>query len=1203
MSAPIAPPKTLAARLRGRVAGLRGSRRARRLALIAAGAVLLYALLGFFAMPALLHHYVDTRAGALLGRPLSVGTLRFNPFTLKLVADQLHVGDADGKAAFVDVDQLTLNASWMSLFRLAPVLDEVVVQHPRIAVTRTAAQRFNFSDLVERFSTASTPPGPNAKPARFSLSNIALHAGEIRFDDRVENASHHLERIEVGIPFLANLPRDVDVFVQPLLAMTVDGSPLRMEGQTKPFADSLESTIDFHLDRLDLPRYLGYVPVELPIAIPRGLLSGELRLRFVQDKAAAQLGLGGTLALDDFALTARDATPIAEIGHASATLGDVQPLAGRYGFGGMRLERAALRYVRKANGRSNLDVFGSADKPAQDKAPASEVSIAKLDLVAGRFDYVDESLGDPAAMITIEDIAGSLSGLDTRSGPAAAVDVKAVHNGGQLATTGKLDVAASHYAGTLNAKDVGLPPLQPFVRASGTRAVIQQGRFASTGTFFADWKEAFNLHIEPATATLSDVAIGLEGGKGSLIAWSALDLALTHFDLAAREAQHGDVSLRGLRLNAQRGRDGRFDLANLAGSGAATSKAVAASPAWHWSIARLAFDDAAVNLKDLTTPKPIEVAVKSIQGEVSGLSEDLKPPLKLLLGAAIGKGKLDVKGTIKPASLDADLRIRTSELDIAGLAAYADMPLNMRVLSARLSADGALRYVDGRTPKLAWRGRVALGRVRVQDKLTNEEFVRFRLLDVGAIEYTQDAGPMRLKLGDTALSDFYARVIMSADGRLNVSGITSSSTTASAPPGQEPTTAATPPTMPPRETNATAAPAASIDVGQVTLTGGQLNYTDLFIQPSYSANITQFSGKIGAFGSGGGEPADVTVQGQLDDNARVDIDGRINPLAAVAYVDIKGKANGVELTHLSAYSSKYTGYPIVKGRLNADVSYLLDHGQLKAENHINIDQLTFGDRIESPGVSHLPVKLAVALLKDSNGVIDVNVPVSGSLDDPQFSLGGVIWRAFGGLIAKAATAPFRLLASAFKGGGEAQELSYVEFAPGSAVLDGAAKDRLTRIVTAMNERPSVNLDIIGRVDPAQDEDGLRKVMVDELIERGRRDDLGDKAGAADELPPPTPEDTERYLERAYKQADFPKDRNLIGLTKAQPAEDMRKLLEAHMRVDDIALHQLADRRASVVRAFLSGKTDDKRLFLAAPKYDAEGIDDHGKTTRAEFGLH
>jgi hypothetical protein len=335
----------------------------------------------------------------------------------------------------------------------------------------------------------------------------------------------------------------------------------------------------------------------------------------------------------------------------------------------------------------------------------------------------------------------------------------------------------------------------------------------------------------------------------------------------------------------------------------------------------------------------------------------------------------------------------------------------------------------------------------------------------------------------------------------------------------------------------------------------------------------------------------------------VDIAGSINPLTPMALLDITAKANDVELTHLSPYSGKYAGYPITGGRLSVDVHYQLDQQKLTADNHLFIEQLTFGDRIDAPGISHLPVKLAVALLKNSQGQIDVHLPVSGSLDDPQFSMGSMIWHALGNLIARAATSPFRLLASIGGGGGgpSQPDLGYVQFAPGSAVLDAAAQARLVQLEKLLSDKPALNLDITGRVDPAVDEPGLRQVMVDDLIRQAKADDEGGKADPATLTL--TPDEYQRYLRKVYKHADFAKPKNAIGLTKSQPSEDMQQLLATHMPVDAAALKMLAERRADAVRQALASKLDPTRLSLQAPKLDASGIDDQGKTTRVDFGLH
>ena len=261
---------------------------------------------------------------------------------------------------------------------------------------------------------------------------------------------------------------------------------------------------------------------------------------------------------------------------------------------------------------------------------------------------------------------------------------------------------------------------------------------------------------------------------------------------------------------------------------------------------------------------------------------------------------------------------------------------------------------------------------------------------------------------------------------------------------------------------------ADVELSKITLKGGKVDYTDNFIKPNYTANMTDMEGSVGAFGTKSTTPAPVSLDGKINGSSPLNIDGSINPLAPTAFVDIKAKADAVELTGVSPYTVKYTGYPIVKGTLTVDVHYLLDTGKLTAENHIFIDQLTFGDHVDSPDATNLPIRLAVSLLKNSKGQIDVRIPISGSLSDPQFSIGAIVLGAFMNLIVKAATAPFSLIASAFgsvTGGGAPQDLAYIEFKPGYSTLTPESQQKLDTVAKALADRTALKLNIEGRVDP------------------------------------------------------------------------------------------------------------------------------------------
>jgi hypothetical protein len=392
-----------------------------------------------------------------------------------------------------------------------------------------------------------------------------------------------------------------------------------------------------------------------------------------------------------------------------------------------------------------------------------------------------------------------------------------------------------------------------------------------------------------------------------------------------------------------------------------------------------------------------------------------------------------------------------------------------------------------------------------------------------------------------------------------------------------------------------------VRIGKIALQGGNVNFSDFFIKPNYSANLTGIGGGVTEMTPE--KAGDVELRGKIDNAAPVEILGRVNPLAVDLFLDMKGSARDIELPPLSPYAVKYAGYGIERGKLSVNVKYAVESRKLVAENQIYLDQLTFGERVESPTATKLPVTLAVALLKDRNGVIDINLPISGSLDDPQFSLGGIIVKVIVNLIVKAVTAPFALLGSLFGGG---EELAYLEFAPGSAALAGGEQAKLKNLAKALTERPGLKLDISGRAAPEADREGLKRASIDGKVRAQKFNDLrraGAAPASADALTV-EPAEYEKYLRRAYGEEKFPKPRNLIGLAKDLPVAEMENLMLAHAQVAEDDLRLLANARAQAAKEWLvaEGKVPAERVFLVAPKLGAEGIKDKGKPTRADFAL-
>jgi hypothetical protein len=387
-------------------------------------------------------------------------------------------------------------------------------------------------------------------------------------------------------------------------------------------------------------------------------------------------------------------------------------------------------------------------------------------------------------------------------------------------------------------------------------------------------------------------------------------------------------------------------------------------------------------------------------------------------------------------------------------------------------------------------------------------------------------------------------------------------------------------------------PAAIVSFGPISVVNGRVAYNDRFVKPNYNANLSELTGRLAAFSSeppGPGQPpqlADLALKGRVEGTATLDISGKVNPLAKPLALDIQAKVRDLELPPLSPYAIKYSGYGIERGKMSVDLAYLVKpDGQLTASNKIVLNQLAFGDKVEGSTAS-LPVKLAVALLADRHGVIDLDLPVSGSINDPQFSLGGIIWKVITNLVVKAVTAPFSLLASALGGGGS--ELSTIEFAPGTATLTPAAKESLDKIAKALADRPAINLTVTGesRLDVEKDawkQDRLRQIV---RAEKRRR---AIAAGAsADAEVVVSDDEYPSLLKEVYKRADMVKPKNVIGLAKDLPTNEMEALLLANVVVADDAMQQLAVRRGVTVRDYLASKDIAiERLFLGAPKVASE----------------
>ena len=1211
----------------------------RRVGVVVASLVVVFGIVGAFAIPAAARWGLETVASRELGRTVRVDDVSANPYTLRVTLKGVTVEGQPGESApLLTLREASINASIASVMRLAPVLEAAVVDGLTVNIVRLDPQRFNFSDIVDRLQAKPK----SDKPARFSLNNIEVRDSAVNFDDRVTGSRHAASDIRIGIPFLSNLPVDIETTVQPALAGRINGTPFDLKGETRPFHESRESSIALKLDGLDIPRYLAFSPVKLDFEVPAGKLDTDLRVTFRQavapakDRAGstAQALVSGKFEVREFALSApagASAAPLVGWKAVSVSIEEFEPLQRRLVLADVVVDESSLTVVRDRQGSLNwlrfaqhpVLISGGAPQTADPKPAAAPpvpfaFTLKHAAVRNSRVRYVDDLVGRFEQDVV--NLQAEASGLTTARPDQGKVKLSAdIKDNGSLSLDGDLGLAP--VAGRLKyaGRDVRL------VAAARYLANVLNGTLDGTsdvdGVMEIGQSDA-GLQLALRDIELVGRNIKLRGpeGSGATLDLAAVKLSGGALDLTGRSITIDKLAVDAPRVVVRRLKDGSINWQQVVRAKSAEGEAPApASPgtpgtAWAFRMKEAEVTRGDVAIEDAAVEPMVKLRASALAANVKNVVGDGSERAEFSLRTRFGSGgTLSANGNVRWDTLAATVRVDARNLDIAALRPYVAGRLNATLAKAEVSGRGtvALARPPGELPlRFAYNGAARLSNVHALDSNGESDLLKWQVLDLEGIDVKAGEGPPFVSVGKVTLSDFYARVIVSEKGRLNLvdivrreGGQTEAQTTdAKAAPEQA--SATSPATAAAQAPPADAAPRPTIRIGAVEIVRGNVNFTDNFIKPNYTANMTGLGGTVTTLASDSAEPATMTLAGKIDDDAPLEIGGRLNPLAPTLFLDIEGHTKGVDLPRLTPYSVKYAGYPITKGKLSMDVKYKVEGQKLQASNHLFLDQLTFGEKVESPTATKLPVLLAVSLLTNTRGEIDINLPISGSLDDPKFSVGGIIVQVIVNLLTKVITAPFALLASAFGGG---EELGYVEFTAGAATLGAEQVKRLDTLAKALNDRPALKLDIIGRAEPTTDADGVRRAKYESRLRAAKVRQLTRSGG--DSVDPTTVAITEQerpaLIAAVYADEKIPdKPRNLIGIAKTLPAPEMEQLILKNLTATPDDLRALATARATAVRNQLeaNGKVPRERLFQVEPRLTADGIKDKGAPTRVDFSL-
>lgn len=887
----------------------------------------------------------------------------------------------------------------------------------------------------------------------------------------------------------------------------------------------------------------------------------------------------------------------------------------------IKLEKPYIHLVRtEANAYNFSDIiskFEAEREAAVQEKPGKPLffSFSNIQLLDGHIEFDDRPAATKHEIAQINLSVPFISNLPSYEESFVQPSFSATVNGTAVNIKGSTKVFADSHETSFDIKltDIDIPYYLAYAPAQ-LHVKVPSGRLDVAMKFaYRHYTDRSPLLTLTGESRMRDLSVAIKKVPGEFLNIPLLSIKDISFDLEMNKVEIRAITTEKGSLAVSRSADGRMNFTELMTASTAASHPAAkkpphpsASPApsasWIVSLKSLVVDGYKVKITDQSLVEPFGITVDDINCKAQNISTEKGAKGTIALSMHVGQqGTASVEGNFALSPLSADLAVNLKKLPIKPLQPFLAERMQVIVAGGALSINGKLTTFQASNEELqgAFKGKLWVNRFSLLDKVNAEDLLKWDSLYLGDMDIRY--APLFLHIREISLSNFYSRIIINADRTINLQEVFSNPSLTAQPAA--PSSQATQTTEAAAESRQETPQQRKLAIDKITLQGGTINFTDDSIKPRFSANLLEIGGRISGLSSEENKFGEVELRGMYDRYAPLEITGKINPLRDDLYVELKAAFKDMDLTAVSPYSGRYAGYTIEKGKLSFQLEYLIVKNKLDAKNNIFLDQFNFGDPIDSPDATKLPVRLAVALLKDQNGEIKLDIPVSGELNDPKFSVGKVVLKIIVNLLVKVATSPFALLGSIFGGG---EQLGYAEFDYGSAALTAETQKKLDTLMKALHERPALKMDIVGHADPEKDREGLKQNLLLRKVKAQKIKDMARKGGETPSLDDVivAPQEYPVYLKQAYKAEKFPKPRNIVGMAKDLPVPEMEKLMLTNMKVTDDDLKALSEERARAVRNYLlqSQQVEETRIFIVEGKTldvtDKEGA----KKNRTDFKL-
>jgi len=763
----------------------------------------------------------------------------------------------------------------------------------------------------------------------------------------------------------------------------------------------------------------------------------------------------------------------------------LKTLTGTISFDEISLSKPRIQLDIDSNGVSKFQAaFASEEETVTADSESSEplaLFFGAIVISQGQINISDNSQGENFK-VSMQPLNLSLQDFSTadNEGGEYALSIS-IGKGQSLDWKGQLGIAPLQSKGRLSVNNIRSETFWHYVKKQSpfwlnNALVTLEGDYN-----FSMLNETTELVIQKAKVSLNDVALAEHHDSPDWLNLNSMTISPINFDLHKQILSLGTITLDTPEISLLRYPDNQINIlkalnrqtvdeVNTEGTveveKAVNTEEVSQQSPFKWDLEHIVVNTGQFNWQDQSLVTPANLTVTDIEIKLGKIGHDLSQIFPYQINFKTDESTQAFSGSLSPDPFTLNGKLAVSNFPLTWLQSYLSESANIMVDTGRFSieSDYQLSQDDFLNAKIS--SLVNIDQLALKDTSKNKLLSGFEKLQIGPVDLilgsnnglsTQDISIESIKL-----SKPFAEVYVSEQGELNLSQLSK----APVDKGEIDIEATNSPELAeiPSEKELKANE-PTVQIETVEIQDGRFVFTDSSKAPVFNSYLDQVSGTITQLSSNSDGQSRVDISGNLESYGKLQVQGTLNPLGKQPNTDLDIKVSNIDLSTVSPYSAQYAGYLIDKGKLDLNLNYNIQDKKLDAKNHIFIDQFEFGESVDSEEATSLPLPFAIGMMKNLNGEIDIDLPISGDLDDPSFSLGGVILGAFTNLITKIVTSPFSILGALVEGG---DDISSVSFLAASSELTSEQESKILKLAKALNERPNLNLEIRAVADESID---------------------------------------------------------------------------------------------------------------------------------------